>query len=131
MNIRKRTSFSNGLGISDQSNILPQIALDNDANIRDENNHIIIQNSNLPSDQSEDEEMPLTNNNNNSTPDLPKPSGLASRSEVLSYFDQQPDEYKCKICTKVNLFVNTFPYEHLHIYKQQNSKDLDGIDSVF
>ena len=103
MNIRKRTSFSNGHGTSNHSNPLSQIVLDDDANICDENNHIIIQNSSLPSDQSEDEEMPLTNNNNSNTPVPPKPSGLAGRSEVLSYFDQQPDGYKYKICTKVNL----------------------------
>jgi hypothetical protein len=125
MNIRNRTSFNNGRGGSNYASTLPPIVLDDGAHIRDENNDMITQNFSLPSDQSEDEEMAPTNNNKNNTTVPRKTSGLASRSEVLSYFDQQPEGYKCKNCTKVKFFINTFPYECFYMYKHQNNKDLD------
>lgn len=58
-------------------------------------------NLDLPSDQSDDDEML----GSNQTTTQPNPSALASRSEILSHFVKQPDGYKCKLCRKVSAII--------------------------
>ena len=87
---RNRNSFSTGRGdfLSNHS----QITHSNDNNIHYENNNTAILSTSLPSDQSEDDEI-ICNNN---IPAQCKSMGIASRSKILSYFDEQKDGYKCK-----------------------------------
>ena len=52
----------------------------------------------LSSDQSDDEEM----NTGNSESVQMKSTGLATRSEIMTYFIQQLDGYECKLCHHVS-----------------------------
>ena len=53
----------------------------------------------LPSDQSDDDEMPSGDNLAIKRKDM----GLATRSEILSYYSVEANGYKCKLCSKVSL----------------------------
>lgn len=97
LNHRKRTSGSvdtNGDPVSsfDRSTITRQ-GVGNGVNTPGSNT--------LPSDQSDDEEMVSGDNLFIKR----KQSGLASRSEVLSYFSIESTGYKCKLCNEVSLSV--------------------------
>ena len=108
MNIRKRNSRDNGrIGYL---NSRSQITHTTDGNNHDEDDETIMQHSSLPSDQSEDEETPSRMDNNNviNNNNGTAPSKLASRTEVLSYFEEQSNGFKCRLCNKVNLFINFF-----------------------
>ena len=56
MNIRKRTSINIERGGSNEANTSSQTSLDDHGIIRDENDRMDTRNSDLPSDQSADEE---------------------------------------------------------------------------
>ena len=94
---------ANSLGarLHGNSNDVSKIILNDDMNVANENNDVIMSNFNLVSDQSDDEEMQFQNKNKADQRNL---SGTVSRTEILSYFEEQTDGYKCKICNKVEYF---------------------------
>lgn len=102
LNIRRRTSINAGCGDSDRANTTSHIVLSHHGTIRNEDNSMDTQNSDLPSDQSADEETVTVDNNDNSTIVLSKTPRVASRQHVMGYFDTQPDGYRCKLCTRVS-----------------------------
>jgi hypothetical protein len=89
--------------------------INDDINNDNANNYATTTSYNLPSDQSDDEEMEVNNNNNN-TNAPPASSRPATRAEVLSHFEEHANGYKCKLCHKVNLLVNSYEYICLYIY---------------
>ncbi|CAF3996868.1 unnamed protein product [Rotaria sordida] len=97
INIRKKSSASSRR--NDYLNIASRIMLDDDVNMSNSNDNSIVLYFNLPADQSEDEEVELSNKTN--TIVSPTASRPLTRAEVLSYFEQQTDGYKCKLCEKV------------------------------
>ncbi|CAF3265381.1 unnamed protein product [Rotaria sp. Silwood2] len=101
LNVRKRASASTDTqGVSTTSNSISySTIISNDDDGAHDNNHKsnVSHQDLLPSDQSDDEEMLIDNN----TIIKEKTTGLASRSEVLSYFIVQDDGYKCKLCNNV------------------------------
>ncbi|CAF2941686.1 unnamed protein product [Rotaria sp. Silwood2] len=110
LNNRKRNLFSGGRG--DYSSGHSQISLNNNISTHHGNNHTTILHTNLPSDQSDDDE--ITSDSRTAT--QTKSTGLASRSEVLPYFEQQPDGFKYKICLKnyqASKFSDTNLRKHL------------------
>ncbi|CAF2027220.1 unnamed protein product, partial [Rotaria magnacalcarata] len=74
----------------------------------------------LPSDQSDDDEM-LTNS---SVMIKQKSTGLATRSEVLSYFLVQNNGYKCKLCDKAPMFCPSF---HLKSCLDKCNEKIEGL----
>ena len=104
LNNRKRNSFSRGRG--SYSNSHSQSPQNNAINTRHGNNDTSVLHTNLPSDQSDDDV--ITSNNN--TAAQPKSTGVASRSEILSYFEQQTDGFHCKLCHEVSLLVHLLEY---------------------
>lgn len=74
-----------------------------------EDDHVVIDDNispvRLPPEQSDDE-VEVSDNNNTSNVSTNK-SGLLTRSQVLNYFEQQTDGYKCKTCNKVNILLRT------------------------
>jgi hypothetical protein len=94
LNNRKQNSITHGRGGYSSNHSQNNI-----------NNDVTILDTDLPSDQSDDDEM-ICNN----TAAQPKLTGLATRSEVLSYFEQQTDGFKCKICNNVSFLVYLLKY---------------------
>ncbi|CAF5183613.1 unnamed protein product [Rotaria magnacalcarata] len=81
----------------DSSNAASQIIANDNVTTSDYSN---ISDLHLPLDQSDDEEM--QHDNNQCTTVSTKSSSLVKRSQILSYFDEQINGFKCKICNKVN-----------------------------
>ncbi|CAF1685048.1 unnamed protein product [Rotaria magnacalcarata] len=80
----------------DSSNAASQIIANDNVTTSDYSN---ISDLDLPLDQSDDEEM--QHDNNQCTTVSTKSSSLVKRSQILSYFDEQINGFKCKICNKV------------------------------
>jgi hypothetical protein len=93
LNTRKRTSASvdtHGIPVnSSDCSASTQHGAGDDSNTSGPNP--------LPSDQSDDDEMVSGDN----VVIKRKHTGLATRSEVLSYYSIEADGYKCKLCNKV------------------------------
>ncbi|CAF4044221.1 unnamed protein product, partial [Adineta steineri] len=106
----KRRSAAGGVH-GDNSQVQSQFIIDNDNNIRHDNNYATNLRTSLPSDQSDDESTP-----NNTTSGKAKQATLATRKEILSYFQRHPDGYKCNECKKVyraSKFSDTNLRKHL------------------
>ncbi|CAF4052930.1 unnamed protein product, partial [Rotaria magnacalcarata] len=80
----------------DSSNVASQIIVNDNVTTSDYSD---ISDLHLSLDQSDDEEM--QHDSNQCTTVLTKSSSLAKRSQILSYFDEQINGFKCKICNKV------------------------------
>ncbi|CAF3046274.1 unnamed protein product [Rotaria socialis] len=91
LNTRRRTIHTD-----DSSSAVADITVNDNANISDDND---ISDLHLPLYQSDDEEIQLDNTYNTTV--STKPTGPVKRSKILSYFDEQIDGFKCKICNKV------------------------------
>jgi hypothetical protein len=102
LNSRKKGSSSRGRG--DYSNALSQTIVDD--------NRIMLH-STLPSDQSEDDEMLCDlniNQDNNNTIVASDTSKVASRAQILSYFEEKSGGFYCNDCNKVNSLFHFFKY---------------------
>jgi hypothetical protein len=105
LNNRKRSSTNNRR--ASISNALSQIIINDNVSTQNRSYNTTFSHSNLPSDQSEDDEVPLSNNTNNVTSVPSAPQELAHRKEVLSYFTEEPGGFRCKTCNKVNILLNS------------------------
>ena len=124
MNTRKRASFRDGRsGRRGYPNPISQIISNDNIHNFSSNSHTNISHSSLAFDQSEDEEMVL-NNNNNDTTGLIKISEVASRSQILSYFEEKSDGFKCKICNKVSSLIFSIKFSHPCSYKHRSGPNL-------
>ena len=116
LNNRNRTPLSGGR--VDYSNRPSQTSFNNGSGIHRAINDLTNLDLYLPSDQSDDDEMPTKNN----TAVQPKSTALASRSEVLSYFQRQNDGFKCKLCHKVSLIRWLLYLGNLQIYRRRDDR---------
>jgi len=102
-NNRKRSSLSNSArGSSKLSFTHSSITTydNNDGSV----NRNIFKNNSLPSDQSDDEEIMIDNKTNSIIQQKRSTrSNVATRSEILNYFEVQTNGFKCKLCNLVSL----------------------------